>query len=259
MKRIYALILVCLAVQFASAQTQPKKPVTTPAGKTNPHLAVFQQALLSGDAVTAISALNYYITEQNGNTPYADTLAMLYMQQGAFVQCYYWADKRLALKPEDVALMEMKAMCLDKLQQPTEAITLFDKLFKKTNSPFHAYKLMELQYGLKRLLECVATAQAAERLQFKPEYIIPYSVGEQSSRTYLQAGIFNIHALALYDLDKKADAKAYFEKAVALDSNFVLAKQNLEAVKAMEAAPNKSVTNPTVNPSTNPANKPNQK
>jgi tetratricopeptide (TPR) repeat protein len=254
MKKLFTLSIVCLAAIASFAQVTPKKPVTTP-GKNSPHLSVFNQALQSGDIITAISSLNYYISEQNGNTPYADTLAMLYMQQGAFPQCYYWADKRLTLKPEDIALMEMKAMCLDKLNQPTEAITLFDKLFKKTNNPFHAYKLMELQYGLKRLLECLGTAQAAEKLQFKPEYVIPYSVGEQQGRTYLQAGIFNIHALALYDLDKKPEAKMYFEKALQLDSNFVLAKQNLEAMKVTEAAANKTVTNPVVNPSANPAKK----
>ena len=66
-----------------------------------------------------------------------------------------------------------------------------------------------------------------------------YNVGEQVGRTYLQAGIYNIHALALYDLDKKAEAKQYFEKALALDSSFLLARQNLEAIKSIEAGANK--------------------
>ena len=255
MKKLFLLAAVCFAVSVTSAQ--PGKTAAVAAPKNNAHINVFNQALLSGDLETAVLALNYYIAEQKGNTPYADTLAMLYMQQGAFAQCYYWADKRLALKPEDVVLMEMKAVSLDKLQQPTEAITLFEKLFKKTQSPFHGYKLMELQYGLKRLIEAVATAQATEKLQFKPEYVMPYTVGQQTGRTYLQAGVYNIHALALYDLDKKAEAKAYFEKALALDSNFVLAKQNLEAMKAAESTvPKTNAQGPVGNPSS-PANKQN--
>ncbi len=233
---------------------QPGKKAAAPAAKKNPHLAVFIQSAISGDVGTAVTALSYYVTEQGGNTPYADTLAMLYMQQGAYAQCYYWSNRRLKELPDNTALMEMKAVSLDKLQQPKEAITLFEQLFKKTQSPFHAYKLMELQYGLKRLVECVTTAQAAERLQFKPDYLMPYSVGEQNGRTYLQAGVYNVHALALYDLDKKAEAKQYLEKALALDSTFLLARQNLEAIRAIESGGNKTIRQ-EASPGAPPANK----
>jgi len=226
---------------------------TTGAAKNNPHLKVFNQSVTSGDVNTAVTALNYYVAEQGANSVYEDTLAMLYMQQGAYVQCYYWADKRSKVKPDDNGLLEMKGLCLDKLQQPKEAISIFEKLYSKTQSPYHAYKLMELQYGIKRLAECLATAINVEKQTFKPDYTMTYNVGEQVGRTYLQAGIFNIHGLALYDLDKKAEAKQYFEKALVLDSTFVLARQNLEAMKTMEAEANKPKANNP--PPTSPANK----
>ncbi len=245
-----SLLLILGYCVFSQANKNIPGPL-----KTNAHLKVFNLAMSSGDINTAIGALNYYISEQGSNTPYADSLAMLYMQQGAFPQCYYWADKRLLVKPEDNSLLEMKGLCLDKLQQPKEAIVIFEKLFGKTQSPYHAYKLMELQYSIKRLAECVVTATSAEKLQYKPEYVMNYNVGDQVGRTYLQAGVFNIHALALYDLDRKAEAKTYLEKAVALDSNFVLAKQNLAALIAAEKGTNKINTNSP--PPNNPANKPN--
>ena len=81
-----------------------------------------------------------------------------------------------------------------------------------------------------------------------------YNVGDQTGRTYLQAGIFNIHTLALYDLDKKAEAKSYFEKALALDNNFVLARQNLDAMNSIEANANKVNPGGNNNPAS-PANK----
>ena len=67
-----------------------------------------------------------------------------------------------------------------------------------------------------------------------------FTVGQQSGRTYSQAGVNNIHALALYDLDKKAAAKTYFEKALVPDTGFVLAKQNLEALRSLETGGTKS-------------------
>ncbi|MEO7769129.1 MAG: hypothetical protein ABIS01_16985 [Ferruginibacter sp.] len=213
--------------------------------KNSQHLKVFEQAVASGDANTATIALNYYLSEQGNNDSYADTLAMLYMQQGAYPQCYYWAQKRLQLKPNDNNLQELKGICPDKLHQTIVAIDIFDKLFKKTQSPYYAHKLMELQYGIKRLAECVETALAAEKLEYRQSFIMTYNFGQQAGRTYLQAGVYNIHALALYDLDKKKEAKAYFEKALALDSSFVLARQNLEALKSMETG------NPKNEPPTN--------
>ncbi len=230
-KKKIVLAFVLLTAVAANAQV---KKQTAPPQKTNSHLKVFNLAIASGDVTTATTALNYYITEQGSDNAYADTLAMLYMQQGAFGQSFYWANKRLEKNPDNNTLLELKAIALDKMQQPKQAIDIFEKLFTKTQSPYHAYKLMELQYGMKRLTECLQTAEQAEKLTYKPEYVMTYTAGQQSGRTYLQAGIFNIHALALYDLDKKAEAKTYFEKALTLDSTFVLAKQNLETLRSIE-------------------------
>ena len=244
-----ALLVPCLAT------AQAKK---TAVSKTSQHLKVFEQAVNAGDANTAIIALNYHLAEQVGYNNYVDTLAMLYMQQGAIGQCYYWVQKSLQSKPDDTNMLELKGICLEKLQQPKEAIELFEKLFKKTKSPYHAYKLMELQYGIKRLTECLETAVAAEKLTYTPNQLMTYNVGQQVGRTYLQAGVFNIHALALYDLDKKAEAKIYFEKALAMDSSFVLARQNLEALRAIETTGSKNNQEPNnKQPGAPPANKQN--
>lgn len=90
---------------------------------------------------------------------------------------------------------------------------------------------------------------------FKPYCLMTYNIGQQTVRNYLQAGVFNIHTLALYDLDKKAEAKVYFEKVLALDSTFALAKQNLEANSAAENAGDKNGVNGNSLPQALPANK----
>ena len=253
MKKLIFVCLIAFFCQTVVAQVTKPAPATV---SGNAHIKVFKQAVNSGDITTGITALSYYVNDQGANSVYEDTLAMLYMQQNSYVQCYYWADKRLKLKPDDLVLMEMKGICLDKLNQPKEAITIFEKLYAKTKSPYHAYTLMELQYSIKRLAECLATAGSTEKLVFKPEYVMTYNVGEQTGRTYLQAGIFNITGLTLYDLDRKAEAKLFFEKALALDSNFVLARQNLDAIKSLESGKN-NVNPAGINNPSSPANKQN--
>jgi tetratricopeptide (TPR) repeat protein len=247
--KIPALFFALLIIHSLTAQT--KKTEVKPA-KQNQHLEVYNLALNTGDLGSAVVALNYYINEKGSNTPYADTLALLYMQQGFYPQCLYWADKRLITNSENNSLLEMKGVCLDKLRQPKEAIEIFEKLFKKTQNPYHAYKLLELQYNIKRLTECLATAEAAEKLTYKPEYTMTYNYGEQTGRTYLQAGVYNIHALALYSSDKKAEAKKYFEKALEMDSTFALAKENLQTILALEKGKTDNVVPPADNQNANP-------
>ncbi|HMO60465.1 MAG TPA: tetratricopeptide repeat protein [Ferruginibacter sp.] len=237
MKKLLLIVFVTGSILPVLAQV---KKSSLPA-KGNTHMKAYEQAMQCGDANMASIALNYYIAEQGYNTVYADTLAMLYLQQGAYMPAYYWANKRLEIKKDDAALLEIKGMSLDKMGRPREAIELFEKLFTTTNNPFHAYKLMELQYSIKRLAECLATAQRAEKLPYKPEYMVTYAAGEYTGRTYLQAGVYNIYGLVLYDLDKKAEAKNYFEKALALDSTFQLAKQNLETLQALSLLPGKGL------------------
>ena len=235
MKKLFAFLGLFLAIN-GFAQVKKSSPGTTnPSG--NYHEKVLNQALACGDANTAISALHYILAEKGVQSPYADTLAILYLQQNAFAQSLYWADKRLLASPDNPVLLEVKGLSLERVQQPAEAIAIFEKLFRISRNPFHAYKLMELQYGMKRLMETVTTALAAEKLEYDPQMVMTYALDDKrTARTSLLAGVYNIHGLALYDLDRKAEAKEYFQKAVALDSTFYLARQNLESMRAAEAA-----------------------
>ena len=121
-------IIFVFLVSFLSANCLAQGGKATVSASSNQHIKVFKQAASSNDLSTAITALSYYVADQGANAVYEDTLAMLYLQQNAYVQCYYWADKRLKVKPEDLTLMEMKAICLDKLNQPKESIGLYEKL-----------------------------------------------------------------------------------------------------------------------------------
>ena len=56
--------------------------------------------------------------------------------------------------------------------------------------------------------------------------------------------------------ENAAKAKAYFEKALALDSSFVLARQNLEAMRSLESG-GKNVQPVMGQPGASPANKEN--
>ena len=228
-------LLFAASCCFSQSKNMPLPPASAASKNTGYHLRVFNQAIAVNDLPTATTALNYQLAEHGVDNVYADTLAMLYMQQGLYPQCEYWVNKRLEKSPENRTLLEMKGVCLEKSGRTKEAIPVFEKLFSAGRNPYHAYQLMELQYAIKRLTECAETAQEAETLAFRPEYRMTYSVGKQTATTQLEAGIYNIHALALFDLGNKTEARKYLEKALAVDSTFALARQNLNALLSLES------------------------
>lgn len=251
------LVLPLMLLTFTGEAQQnkvsnPKNQVRNP----NSHLVVYRQAIESNDFSTAATALQYHLAETGMADNYADTLAMLYLQQSQYPQSFYWTSRRLELQPENQILLEMKGICLDRMGRPKEAISIFESLFLKTRNPYHAYQLMEMQYGIKRLAECVETGRSAEQLVYKPEYRMTYSIGQQTGTTLLQAGICNIHALALFDLGDKANARKYLERALALDSSFALARQNLNAMNSIgQADPGKTGVSKEGNTTAQPARK----
>jgi tetratricopeptide (TPR) repeat protein len=252
---ILRLVLAFMLLSHAGKAQQTKQ---ANAKNTDPnptrHISVYRQAIAGNDMNTAATALQYHLAESGINDSYADTLAMVYLQQSQYPQCFYWTNRRLELHPENQILQEMKGICLDRMGRPKEAISIFESLFLKTRNPYHAYQLMEMQYGIKRLAECVETGRLAEQLGYKPEYRMTYSIGQQTRTTLLEAGICNIHALALFDLGDKANARKYLEKALALDSSFALARQNLNALSSMvQAEPGKKGVVDDSNLKTQPA------
>ena len=116
-KTLFAIALLTLSV---CANAQSKKTTAAPA-KQSIHLKTFNIAITSGDVVSAITSLNYYVAENGSENNYADTLAILYMQQGAIEQSYYWANKRLEKKPDDNNLPELKGIAIYRMQEPKQA------------------------------------------------------------------------------------------------------------------------------------------
>ena len=175
-------VVLCVS---AFSQVNKNVPVTA---KSNPHLKVFDMALVTGDVNTAITALNYYITEQGSNNPYADTLAMLYMQQGSFAQCYYWADKRLAAKPDDNGLLEMKGICLEKLNDYDNALAAYVELtYSYPKSPLVSDAIIRLgQYFYKNKNYDVAGKVFGNFQQRNPEHELAAKALFLSAQSYMK-------------------------------------------------------------------------
>lgn len=232
MRQLFLTILFNLffITSFLQLKSQNKQPEIVTFKNT--HIEVYKNALKAEDYSSAITALNY-IVAIDSNSNYKDSLAVLYYLSGKYHQSIYWSNKILLKTPNNIGIIEIKAASLKQTNQSILAISEYEKLIKLEQNPIYVFNLIELQYQMKRLYECIATTQTIENLTFKSEMKYHYEgLGEdkKSYSTLLKASMYNYQGLALYELGSKDLAMISFQESLRLDSTFIHAKENLKIV-----------------------------
>lgn len=228
MKHIF-LSFLSTAVLFTAGQLCAQNNV--------PHLKVYKNALKSGDAQLAVTALGYLVAEEP-TTVYRDTLAMLYMQLRQPATALYWINQRLAEKPVNaIALKEERAQCLEAIGNGPAAITAWQEL--AIGSPINAgyrFLLANAQYSMKRQGETLETIAQLEKMPNDTLKQVSYSVdnGQTVQYTSIAAASANMKGLVLYEMHRTNEAKVAFAQAQQIDKAYLLPTNNLAAIAQEE-------------------------
>jgi len=148
----------------------------------------------------------------------------------------HWATTSLKAQPGNIAMLQVKALCLKNGNNPIGAIDAYTELLRVKPSALVAYELMELQYSVQRLLECAAIGQQVLwQIHIDSNALVQYTLdGKTTMQTQLKAAIYNVYGLALSDLKRLTDAEAAFEQALLVDKNYALAQKNLATLKELK-------------------------
>jgi tetratricopeptide (TPR) repeat protein len=196
----------------------------------NLNLELYRTSLKSGDYNTGIIALNYLVQLELKSGKYQDSLAFLYFSAGNFYQSIFWCNEVLKNKPNDLQVLEIKASSLRQTNQLIQSIEIYEHLFTQEKNPIYIFNLIELQYQIKRLIECVSSTLKAEMIDTK-DINYTYKVSDNNIlNTSLKAAILNYQGLAYFELQQFSNAKESFEKSNNIDSTFILAKSNLDVI-----------------------------
>ena len=123
-----------------------------------------QQALNYGDkGVAAISMYNIIALEGPQST-YKDSLAYLYFNDRNYVSCFLVVNDVLKNKPDNIELLEMKAISLESMGVNEKAAEAYNDLLLKTNNNYYAYKLAGLQLALNNFEEAYVSVKKADAL-----------------------------------------------------------------------------------------------
>jgi tetratricopeptide (TPR) repeat protein len=241
MRKIFLAVLFCSGGFCATAQPGKQKP----AEKTSPTLEankkVYKMAQAYGDALVAVNSLYYIIAEEGEKSEYKDTLAITYFSTGAYEQCAVVAADILQQHPLDstrLPILEILALSQTSLGKTKEAIESFEMLLAKTQQMLHAYRLAEMQFNFQRVAEALQSILLAETLKNSLKSPVNIDMGEGKVQPVrLEAAVQNLKGYILlqhYPAEKSA-AIAAFKKALELQPDFVLAKNNLDLAEGKSA------------------------
>jgi len=217
------LFLFLLAFSFPNlllAQKNKSQPDTSNAW------SAYRNGLMFNDLDVAKNALFELLVLQPENKAIYDSLAHMYFRMGAYAQAIQATEKATPTG----AIKEITAYSHRNLGDIKTALPLFEELYKSTNSPENGYQVATMQFALKRFGECMETI---EKLKVNPDsktrkVVISTDQGENNQVSY-SAAIENLTGVLYLEMGKPEMAKSAFERAVAEEPDFILAKKNLES------------------------------
>jgi tetratricopeptide (TPR) repeat protein len=249
-KHFVWIAVLCLGLSTAAwAQkgkgqaTQTNVPAPTQAAPVAPQLettasngnldqifeTMYQHSVKYGDPSVALLTLYYQIAQNPNRADLKDSLASKYFMMGAYMQCITVGTEVLQGQPDNARMLEMLAISKRALNGIKESLDDYEKLYKLTKMPYHLYQIATLQYSLQRYGECnLSLTQIINDPTAKDEEV-PIAVNEQQQQQVnLVAAAYNVLGVMLMEQSRKDEAKQAFTKAVELQADFVLAKNNLD-------------------------------
>ena len=227
MKNLITLVVLIFTV---SLQAQESKNLLDHYSK------YYKQMQSQGDIQGVINALTH-LNIIDPNEKRKDTLAVLYMNEGRFIQALNTIGVESLDSDSDMAV-EVKAISLQSLNEIERALPHYEELFKRKPNPYIAYELADIKIQLNDFLGAlkhITFGIANSNDDIYRNYFdtqTQYQVPMKAAFIYLK-GLLTFKEKKDKNIDK---AIALMDEALKLAPNFTLAKISIDALNAQKTA-----------------------
>lgn len=189
---------------------------------------VYQQALRYNDLAVATYATHEIISLGEKYKSWRDTLMRLYFSQERYGPTILVAEELSAEMPDNQGLLEVQAIAWRRMGAEKKALTVYERLYEKTQDIFDLYQIATLQYRLGRIVECGTTLTAIEEHPKFAEADMSISKTDGVQVVPLEAAVLNIRGLLAMGVNKYEVAQQLFAKALEVAPDFELAMGNMQ-------------------------------
>ena len=191
-------------------------------------IRLYEQGKMVGDAAVRFDALHNMLAREPDNMAIKDSLASLYFQSRMYGPSMVLSDELIEANPEDARLLEMGAVAQNSMGKLEEALESYERLLKVDPQPYYAYQIATLQYGLNQYDKAEASVDNMLAADLGSQSVNINITGGRAQTVPMKAALLNIKGVLKKDIYKDvAEAKQYFELAMAEEPNFILANNNL--------------------------------
>lgn len=231
MKKIKFLVAALLMGTAAMAQQQATDSVAPPS-PTLLYEIGYQNAIKYNDYATATTKLYDIVAFYPQDDSLRMDLALLYYQRQMYPSALLVAMDVTKLNPDYVEAIELLGICYENLGLKDQSLEAYEKLYLKTNDIRFQYKMVFLQYDVKRYKECLTNTEILLQNPEIENYTVafPISETEQKDFTYKVAAT-NLLGLVHKELGNIDKAREAWENVLAMAPDFQFAKTNLEELK----------------------------
>jgi tetratricopeptide (TPR) repeat protein len=196
---------------------------------------MFHDALNFGDIAVATNAVYGLMSLKPDSVALLDTLSALYFQRQAWPQVVLVTTSILEKNANSESALELRAVANQSLGRAKEALADYEALYGKAKNPYHLYEIASLQFAMKRFGESELSANRIISDQSVKDETISISLQDgRSQNVPLHAAALNLIGVMNLEQGKKDLAKSAFETAIKIYPEFLLAKNNLDAMAEMK-------------------------
>ena len=197
----------------------------------NTEKLVLESARKIGDPAVAVNSLFKLIALEGANSTYKDTLAYVYFSGRKYAPAFMMTTEVLQRDPDHLEMLEMNAISLDALAAFEKAAEVYERLLTISKSNFYGYTLANIYFKMKNYEKAYEVIKNAETFNDEGKYKVTFSINQNhTQQVELIAAIPYLKGLIEIELKNNDGAKLSFAKAAKIQPDFVLAKENLEAL-----------------------------
>lgn len=159
-------------------------------------------------------------------------LCYYYFESNQYASSLFISMDLLTRYPDHEAALRINAMSYENMGVRDKAIDAYESLYLKTNEITVLYQAALLQFELERFAECNASLDIIIKDPQAKALKLNFAKDEREQQEIsLAAASYNMKGMLQKQQGNKEEAKSQFNKALELEPEFVLAKQNLEDLR----------------------------